>query len=285
MAENGGSTTHQPLIIVLDLDGTIIGDITYEVCEWELLKQLDPTRIRQFRSTLLSHLQTGMIRPHFADFITKLKSINDDVHFYIYTASDDAWAQYIINAVETTTGIKFNRPIFSRKHCSVANGTKSIYKTLASISPFIHRKLKNKYKFIKTPKALLKYIIMVDNNNVIADEPNKCILCPTYSWCMQYDVLRRIDDAVIAKNYKYIAKYLYNYGIMTCKSPENLAQFYAEYYNNISKGIKTTVKTSHTSHDDDLWIRLASLLQAAMKKMSNKDINTSSITKYITQRL
>jgi hypothetical protein len=269
----------QPLIIVLDIDGTIIGDVTYEVCEWELLRAYEPKKLKQYRSTLRAHLEAGLLRPHLADFLLKIHASNDHVHFYIYTASDDQWAQFLVPCIEAVTGIKFSRPIFSRKHCAVS--PKAVTKSLTDIAPGIFSRLKSKYKKLNSAKALLRNMCIIDNNNVLSDIPHRCVLCPTYSWSSPYDLTKTLDERILAKETENITRLLHSYQLLP-RVLTNSNQFLSDYYSALGRAYKSTSPNSFVK--DEMWLHVASLLMTSIKRYGHgKDM--TSVVKYINQRL
>ena len=264
-----------PIVIVLDIDGTIVGDVTYQVCEWELLHHLQPSRLKQFKQTLMRDLGNGLIRPHFADFATSLKSYHEHVELFIYTASDDKWAQFLVPCIEQVTGITFNKPIFSRKHCIPSSG--SINKSLNDIAKTIHGRLKKKYgQYMPPQKMLLKNMCIIDNNNVLTDAHHKCVLCPTYSYIHPYDVLKHLEEDLIEKEHKFVAKLLSSYGIIT-RQHDTTTTMLSDYYSHLGRAYKAS--TSRQNANDEFWHQITQRILSAIKKGYTKD----AFVKYISQ--
>ena len=107
-----------PYILLIDLDGTIQGDITPQLKEYNLIKSLK-LNISAKKSHKNDYIK-GLMRPHFADFIKLIKrKYLNNVELFIYTASHKTWAHYIVPIIESIIGFKFNRPIFTREHCFI----------------------------------------------------------------------------------------------------------------------------------------------------------------------
>lgn len=264
-----------PDVILLDIDGTIIGDIGFQVCEWEILRLHASKRLPAFRNLLKSHLIKGMIRPHFADFITRLKSLYGNIHFYIYTASDDKWANFLVPCIEAVTNVKFERPIFSRRHCEYDG--KVLNKSLTKVAPLIFTRLKHMYPELTSAKELIKHMCIIDNNNVLTDLPHRCILCPTYSYAYPYDVLKHVDETLIEKAIPAISKHMQTYGLLSM-STSSLEQFYTDYYLMLSKMYKAK---SQMHKDDNLWI----IVMQSITNAYNKGLSTDNMVKYVCQKI
>lgn len=91
-----------PLVVVLDLDGTIIGDITPQIVSWEICNDIKSSGGGNFYKPkdLYAKLQGGIIRPYFAEFIKSLKKNIPNIEFFIFTASEKKWAMNIIGYIE-----------------------------------------------------------------------------------------------------------------------------------------------------------------------------------------
>lgn len=174
----------KPLVIVLDVDGTIIGDIRPQLQLVDLhnsLKKHDKKagvfNVREFQA----RLRQGIVRPYFTKFIKKMKESVPNVEFFIYTASEKKWAHFLIPHIEKAVGIKFNRPIFTRSNCVIVNN--ECKKTTASIMPGVLKSLKSKYGIL-SKKDLEDRILIIDNTQEVFDQHNKQFLlhCPTYDF-------------------------------------------------------------------------------------------------------
>lgn len=269
-------------VFVIDIDGTIIGDILYEVCEWEIIMKCDPRKIKFFKQRLIAHLRAGLLRPYLADFVTTLKKQNEANEFFVYTASDDKWAQFLIPCIESACNVKFKRPIFSRKHCIVS--TMSVKKCLANISTQVFQRLKP-MGIYKNKTQLHNQMILIDNNYVLIDqETKKGIICPTYDHKIVYDVLRNLDEYILHERIGDIIGILQKYSLIpqisekdVLSSYQILAMYYKNYSNKLSqysslleKGIKR----------DKYWLNLANLFVA----LNKKGVSTDKMIKYINTK-
>jgi len=277
-------TNPEPFIYVLDIDGTVIGDITYQVAEWEILKLVDPRKLKVFKQNLIDHLRSGLLRPQLADFIMHLKTINSNSEFFMYTASDDKWAQFLVPCIEAACNVKFARPIFSRKHC-IFTGHRCM-KSLSKISNAVYNKVKSKMGF-KKPAHVLEHMILIDNNNVLLDkEARRGIICPSYNYKQPYDVLRTVDLKLLHDNMYTVSKVLAKYDLIDDKmvnskysSFQILAAYYGEFANRLNHLSKSSSAIDYESKDK-FWMKLANAIIALQQKKVSKD----TIVKYVNSK-
>ena len=159
-----GDAVAKPLIIVLDMDGTIIGDIRPQLQLVELHKSLksqdkrvNVLNVKDFQS----RLRSGIVRPHLSKFIKKLKEYNNNIEFFIYTASEKKWAHFLVPHIEKAVGVKFNRPIFTRDDC-----TPDYKKTVSNIIGGILKSLKKKYGVLLYRQIIMRDSIL-ENHSVL----------------------------------------------------------------------------------------------------------------------
>jgi hypothetical protein len=116
-------------ILILDLDNTIIGDITYQALSYNLGERLKATEntLTYNRNTINKIISlnykknTGIIRPNFIKFFNFIKLKIPNILIFIYTASTKEWANKEILWIEKNNKIKFNRPLFTRENCKLQN--------------------------------------------------------------------------------------------------------------------------------------------------------------------
>jgi hypothetical protein len=179
-------TNNEPYIFIIDLDGTIIGDCSYQVILYNLEELCKKHKIKIKDSLLIDSYKPNskLMRPFFKYFISHIKKQYPNSLFYVYTASEKDWAYKEIGMIEKTHGFKFDRPIFTRDDCiedSFGNYRKSVKKILPKIV-----KANKKYT-INTEKLLV-----IDNSDVFIDYKANFLLCPTYNYVLFCDVWDRM---------------------------------------------------------------------------------------------
>ena len=160
-------------ILILDLDNTIIGNITYQLLLYNLCVKTCKSAI----SGNHYNEETHVIRYGFTNFINNLKKTIPDIKIYIYTASQKDWALKEIKWIEKNCNIKFNRPILTREDCLYLNN--NYYKSIKNIS----KKIKN----INNSDLLI-----IDNNDIFLDKKEKFLKCPSYNYINFIDLWENI---------------------------------------------------------------------------------------------
>ena len=177
----------EPLVFILDLDGTIIGDCTYQSILFHVENILRDNKIKAKADTQLLESyrpDSKLVRPFFKYFIGCIKKYYPNSLIYVYTASEKSWAEKEIKLIEKTHGFKFNRPLFTRDDCivdSFGNYRKSVKKILPNI-----------VKSMKKVKISTSNIMVIDNNDVFIDYKSQFLHCPTYNHILFCSVWEKI---------------------------------------------------------------------------------------------
>lgn len=191
-----------PYIIILDWDGTIAGRVDYQSQRHAMHQYFKKFGLKGQQNNKIpkAFLPTQkLIRPGLADFIHEItRYFNNQVLFYVYTASERVWAYKEIQWVEKSHGIKFQRPIFTRDDCKVDIGG-NYRKSLQAIFPRIVRSIGRNPPLTKQEKDELfqNRILMIDNNSVYTDHQNKLLLCPDYNYTVFENLMEDIPSAYL----------------------------------------------------------------------------------------
>jgi len=174
----------EPFVFLIDLDGTIIGDCSYQ-CDIYNIQNMMKNNLKIFKSdkakceTILKNSYNKnslLIRPYFNVFMNMIKKIYPNSYIFVYTASEKEWAYKEINIIEKENNIKFNRPIFTRDNCIIdKNG--NIKKSVGKIMPMIKKTMK-----INKNYDISKSLLIIDNNNTFIDYLDNFLLCPSYNY-------------------------------------------------------------------------------------------------------
>lgn len=246
-----------PLVLFIDIDGTLVGDVTPQVCEWEIIETVDKSKLPSFRCGLIDVLVHGLLRPNVADFLTGMKRISPDIEFFVFTASDMRWANFLVPCIEKAIGIKFNRPIFTRNHCIDQR------KSLDCVLPHVLRRLKKQHPKLSM-KNMRERIALVDNNDVLVPcESHRCIKVPTYSFAYYTDILSKLAPRTIEKNHFEIATILERYDMSSHKGvASDVEVFRSEYYKRLGSLVASSATAGHSGSDNNLWMRLLSVIKS-----------------------
>jgi hypothetical protein len=246
--------------VVIDLDGTIIGDITPQIISYELSKTVKQTHSKYNfdMKTFRSNLATGLIRPHFETFLKSLDTHYKNIEFFIYTASEKSWAEFVIKNIEQVIGFKFNRPIFTRKECMIQD--KEYKKSVYIIRKSITNSLRKKYGITYDKKDINNNLLLIDNNNVYQSSDQKhLVLCPSYNYripenipaCMTKDVFQKNSRGI----YSVLRKYIPNY-----EATDDFYMFQKQYYTYYIQYLNMTQKNNIKYNSDTFWKQLKDLL-------------------------
>lgn len=275
-------STKIPLVCVLDIDGTLVGDVRYDVAEWDLLQRIgDAAMQRAFRSEFIKRLERGLMRPHLSDFIVYMKSLPIGCEFFIYTASDDDWAKFIVPCIEAAAHVKFERPIFSRQNCIPLRTRRNsnivmLYKSLDKIAPVVCNKLRPRYPRV-SPKAINSGIFLVDNSDVlIPGERHRCIQCPTYQFLPVRNILTLLSDQQLTTHVSTITRVLKQHGLVPASSTVTQA---IAYYNELlavyRSQLHVIVQENQSARGDVYWLALMNVFKRLQQKSVGDAVQAS----------
>lgn len=247
-------------ILILDLDGTIIGDISYIGILYNLNKLLKKQNIKnneinKYISNLYNE-KSSLVRPYFCDFINHIKKQIPSILIYIYTASEKVWANTEMKIIEKNCNIKFERPIFTREYCIIKNNVCS--KSLSKIFPIIKKKHKERVD--------IDNIFIIDNNNVYIDIKNNISICPHYNFLYFIDIWHFVPKYAIKNTmiYTYLINYVKSGYINPCSthilSMNGKEDLKSKYHNWLGKKYKLLHEHNSLYNTDIYWKLFKDLL-------------------------
>lgn len=241
-----------PFCYFFDIDGTIIGDITSQVYEWDVVATFEPAKMAALRKNVCAQLAAGLLRPGLAtlmDFLKARHASDGGCEFFIYTASDPKWAAFIVRCVEAVVGHRFKRPIFARQHC--VKREQGFVKSFIRVLPAAIKRLG------VGPGRQSEFrgrFVLIDNNRVLPrDQETRLILCPTYMYTDTTDVLRLLSESVLQARVGEIADFLQARSLLyqvddIAPGANQVQVLKARYYTGLNRKSKETVR------DEGLWI-------------------------------
>lgn len=226
-----------PRVILIDLDGTLIGKVNCLVCEYDLAHALDKKKVKAVRDAVISRLRYGIIRPHFHAFCKYVQQTVDreGYELFVYTASEAKWASFLVPCIEAALNVKFNRPLFTRNNCIGPECKKSV----AKIMPTIFSRLRKRYPAMTHVRDLYPRVILVDNTPTVLgqDDAFRLVHSPTYAYNYVYDVLARLDVDTVHRRFAHIIPILAAYGLYPSDAashpPSSYQEFAAIYYQRL----------------------------------------------------
>jgi NLI interacting factor-like phosphatase len=241
-----------PLVLLLDLDHTIIGDASFQVCRQDVCTQLG---IKADPKSLAHDLESGLLRPYFESFIKYIYTKYPNAEVYIYTAAGKKWANIMISTIEKMLNIKFNRPIFSREYCVLDSGT--YIKSMSKLSPLIFRRLKTRYKLTHISQ-LKKQFVLVDNNVTVRDQDAvRFVKCPSFEYFVPCNVVSWVPGKTLRDRLPDVLGILKRYGLFhEAVNVSDPAKFWCLYYANLSEIYKKslTSEVKNKKDSDKFWL-------------------------------
>jgi hypothetical protein len=292
-------TTRLPLVLLLDLDGTLIGRVNLLICEYDLHREAARAEGasaagaaaaagRALRESFAARLRHGILRPGVRRFVRKLEQLRGDagatpVELFLYTASDDAWARFLVPCVEAAIGARFNRPLFVRSHCVLVppagasgiggggggGGGGDLRKSIAPLLPKLLRSLRPRYPLLLSASDLADRVVLVDNTaGVMADprENARLLVCPTYDFQHVHDVLGRLNAETLLSRPALVATVLARHGLQPLATQQgqqqqgqgqgqgpNPIRLVATYYQWLGGAIARTARSNELAQRHDAF--------------------------------
>ena len=236
--------TKEPYVFLLDLDGTMQGNVLPQLKEYELNEQIKhhDKRIKYNVNQLFSDMARGLIRPHLRKALIDIKSKHPNVEFFVYTASSDQWAKFLLPKIMRflfKSGETVVNPMFLTRSDCLTTGMKS----LAKVRPKVARALRDKYH-----NATFKNMYLVDNSFVLhSNEFQRLIHCPTYDYKVLNCPLRNFSPQVLERHFRTLSVLLLH------ETSKTKIQFIQKYYNNAFKEFIVTDANNARYVNDKYW--------------------------------
>lgn len=253
-------------IFVLDLDDTIIGNIRPQLYEYIIVSHLQKQNSKYYIKQLENDLDKGLLRPFFKEFVYCLKQ--KKINTFIYTASSEQWAHFIIPIIEKHINYKFRRPIFTRSNMIPKH--KILMKSIDKIKPVIFNSLKRLNYTVPQQPSFLKNIVMIDNRTDNIMEKRYIVHSPSYSYRVVTDITRALTIAEIKENLDVLA----NLGLDSRGSSINdIKDFQRRYKKKLAQYKNDSYHHNLRDKNDKYWKNVTNYLQKYnLTKLSNKKL-------------
>ena len=244
-----------------------------------MVQRFNPDKMIQFKKNICTQLAAGLLRPGFATFLDFLKA-RHECEFFIYTASETKWANFIVSCIETVTSIKFSRPLFTRTHC-IVDGQENYRKSLKKVLPIAMRKLN-----IDPKENMHGKFLFIDNNRVIPrNEESRLVLCSTYMYTDPTDIIKLLTEESLQNNQDAIYSTMVRIGLFekdsnlgsNSSNRNPLQLFKAAYYGVLTKFIKENVRDDAIWTRDTFWTRLGNMIHQIPVHNTLKDSHVGLI--------
>lgn len=203
-------------VLILDLDQTIIGDISL-ICKVyrEFMDDLD-----DFRAYLILSLKLGLLRPGFQKFITEVRK--HPVIVVVFTRSINMWAKIVLDCIDDIFKFRFYDYLFPREYCynTIYEDGIGHQKCINYLLGYLDSKdiLYNKNKIVMIDDDILvpetEYLIFVDKYTYIGLPYGYLIYDDRTMRYMVGDIPLNLDninqDNARVQYYDYLYIYLYD---------------------------------------------------------------------------
>lgn len=174
-------------VLLLDIDGTMVGDVHYQVCQYDVSNAI--TQHSQIKMNVIDYqhqlqlaLKEGLLHPDLKMFLNNHKK---SFRYFVYTASERDWAITLVSCIEKVLGIRFKRPLFTRNDCFGDDLTKNIDSVRERVKATIENGRQN---------VRVRNIFLIDNNKTLNRQKKMLIHCPSYDRRVLVNVFRNLKD-------------------------------------------------------------------------------------------
>jgi hypothetical protein len=256
-----------PLVVLLDVDGTLVGDVTPQVEEYYAAGTSSEGRAAA-RMLLADALMRGLLRPHTADFLRFLRRSGMEV--FVYTSAERSWALHVVDAIERVTGFTFNRPVFSRREC-LQSRSGDFHKSLRHTAPRVSRALLRDHPGLRS-RDLRNRMLLIDNTPgiLLHSEKRGMVLVPTYSARVSTSITFGLPGLPPAAHHVAALTRALLQALRGSKPSERSAAMRA-YMDSLGRSAAT--RGAVATAGDSLWPQL----QRAMRKLKIEDFGRTTV--------
>jgi hypothetical protein len=276
-----------PFIIIFDIDQTIIGDITMQTIENNLLEYIYNickkkginTKCQYIDLDMQYELKNGLLRPYVREFIETCNKKFKNVEVFFYTNSTYKWTNKILGKnIEKALNIKVNRPFFTKENSMSLD----IKKSLVNIYPLIIKSLIKKYPLMKYEKNT-EYIL--NNRTIFIDDikdniisyTNRQLVCSAYNYFSYYDIYEKLINKYNMNpeifNDKEILKYMEDNNIYIYNKNGSAFQKDKDYIR-----LAHMYKKKHSQLSSELYKNIDTYFKDLILKLSKKTIKGDCLT-------
>lgn len=199
-----------PVIFVFDMDKTLIGD-TDLILQYDQLmefirdgckhKRLIGSECKLNTNTWVSdNIPATFFRPNLQESLVEIKKIFPTAEFFVFSLGTKAYVYDIIPYLEKQTGIKFNRPLFTRTDASSSSDNKYL-KDIHGYYDTMFKALSHKYPKCKDEKyqnKIMKERTVIIDDTAVWGSDERWVPCKEYT----YKSIIELDKKLLEIIYK-----------------------------------------------------------------------------------
>ena len=202
------SNNKLPVIFIFDLDKTLIGDVTNilqyqhfwvfinDACKHSRLKGPVCKLPKSIWNKQM--IPSQLFRPQLKESLQGIKKVFPTAEFFVFSLGTHDYVMSAIDYIEKCTGVKFNRPLFTRQDSSISD-TAHYLKEIKGYEDIIFKSLVRQY-----PKCKIDYFrnLVMNDRTIIIDDTDvwnndyRWIQCKPYSYTPVCEINSKILDVV-----------------------------------------------------------------------------------------
>lgn len=261
-----------PVIFILDLDRTLIGDPSHILVYKTTIEFIKNAKLSgKISDDLAPPAELAAIpswkdlfvpefyRPGLKAFLEEVQRQFQTAEFFIYSAGTKDYVADMIALLEKHMGVKMNRPLFSRTECPTDEQnhfTKSVIAQFPKMIKALGRQ--EKYADINldeyADEIMENRVIFIDDIDFVWDRKEKLVKCPAYEYTPMFDV----DDRLLRMIYRtpILQEYLRSSKANTTlyihdKDAFNYDDYRMNYHIFMANIYREQSMTNRKAHDDD----------------------------------
>lgn len=238
-----------PWVFVLDLDGTVVGDVAAYACEHALLVA-HGARLDGFKRALVDAMDDGLVRPGFGRLLDALARA--DARLFVYTASEGAWARVLVGCIARRYGVRVEH-VFCRASCAKDRDTFELRKSVARIYPRV-RKILAREGVVLGGDASAHVVVVDDSPDAYPpSEAAMVVRAPPYAGRpTPHDVTRFLAPATLRRRFGDVADALEACGVVAARpSTTSYAEFLRSYHAALANEAYAVERRGRA---DDRWM-------------------------------
>ena len=262
-----------PVVFILDMDATLVGDVKYILAYHELMKFVKDgckhKRLEGVECKLNTNIwnpdniPSGFMRPQLKESLLRIKEIFPTAEFFVFSLGIKSYVHNCMKFIEKQTGIKFNRPFFTREDSSFTAEYRYL-KDIHGYEKIIYDVLARKYPKCKDEtyqrKVSNERTIIIDDSEVWGND-NRWIQCKRYSYCSQVELDKNMLK-IIYKNPE-LSSFIENNDphLTVSASSKTFEEFMYDHHFHMMDIYKTHLESNKEQLKDDFFPNFVKAIQ------------------------
>lgn len=197
--------TRLPILVVLDLDQTMIGNAEYVTDTWEVeenysrLCRSEPTlECSSFDSNrfLDDMLRRGLLRPHLERALKAAQKVQG-LNIFVFSAGRKDYVEKVVAGIERVAGVKFARPILAHNDVVGRRGLKHMQWACTRACATLKKKFPALAKEENVVRVMQERMVFIDDrrDHILPTEFSNNVVCPAYSMSIACDPFANLPDS------------------------------------------------------------------------------------------